>query len=414
MSNVDALSRTTRLYIALLAGATVGLLIVLAVWDPTHVSGTQWLYSILLGIAIVVAQRYPVHLSAKTKVYVDTTFMTAAALMLPPPLALLTAAAPTAIHEIRQRISWEQGIFNLAQTSFYMLAGSFVAHAVSGSADEIAMASGRDVVAMLAGVSVMHLANTAAVAAVVALQVSKRPREVWRESILIDLPEHTVLVANGVLLALVTANYPWLLPLFVGPLVLIYLSLVRRTELRQASQSIIDAIGDLSDSLGGEAPGHSRRVAELTRLLALQLELPAPEVNAAVRAARLFGFGTLGESGAQAAMISELAPKRLLPEASPRQFETLGGIRYARKRRDGREAPNQLSHEATPLQARLIAVADAFERLTASRDTNEVLDELQAVAMLESASGRDWDPRVIDALSRVVIDGTFNGASAAD
>jgi hypothetical protein len=36
------------------------------------------------------------------------------------------------------------------------------------------------------------------------------------------------------------------------------------------------------------------------------------------------------------------------------------------------------------------------------------------VAMLESASGRDWDPRVIDALSRVVIDGTFNGASAAD
>jgi hypothetical protein len=401
MNEDDALNRIIRLYVVLLAGATIGLAIVFAAWETTHVDGRQWLASILIAIAIGGAQRYPVHLSAKTKVYVDTAFITAAALMLPPPLALLTVAVPTALHEARQRVSWEQGLFNLAQTSFYVFAGSFVAHAVSGTPDRIAMASGRDVVAMLAGVSVMHVANTAAVAAVVALQLSRQPRDVWRESILIDLPEHTVLVANGVLLALVTANYPWLLPLFLGPLVLIYLSLVRRTELRQAPESIIDAISELTDALGGEKPGHSRRVADLTRLLALKLGLPASEINAAVIAAHLHGLGAPGSDAQRADGNGGTLPIT--------QRDVAGSRPFLRDNRLGVTAP-----EENPLQARIIAVADAFERLTSIGGPTIDHDEGHAIAALESSPIREWDPQLIDELSQIVASGTGNGASAAD
>jgi hypothetical protein len=333
---------------------------------------------------------------------VDTAFITAAALMLPPPLALLTVAVPTALHEARQRVSWEQGLFNLAQTSFYVFAGSFVAHAVSGTPDRIAMAGGRDVVAMLAGVSVMHVANTAAVAAVVALQMGRQIRDVWCESILIDLPEHTVLVANGVLLALVTVNYPWLLPLFVGPLVLIYLSLVRRTELRQASESIIDAISELTDALGGEKPGHSRRVADLTRLLALQLGLPASEINAAVIAAHLHGLGAPG-SNAQRADGNE----GRLPIT---QRDVAGSRPILRDNWLGVTAT-----EENPLQARIVAVADAFERLTRTCGTTIDLDNGLGTAARELSPSRDWDPHVIEALSQLIAaSGSGTGASAAD
>src|SRR5215218_2115224 len=131
MNSENELNRSVRWYVWAYAAATTLLCLMLTAWANEEPTSRQWLFAVLLGGAIGVAQRFPVHLSLKTKVYVDTAFITAAALMLPPPLAALTVAVPTAMHEMKQRVSWEQGAFNVAQTTSYVLAGSWVVHTLT-------------------------------------------------------------------------------------------------------------------------------------------------------------------------------------------------------------------------------------------------------------------------------------------
>jgi HD-GYP domain-containing protein (c-di-GMP phosphodiesterase class II) len=403
MNDGNELNRSVRCYIWALAAATSFLGLVLTARSNTEPTSTQWVFAVLLGGAIGMAQQFPVHLSLKTKVYVDTAFITAAALMLPPPLAVLTAAVPTAVHELKQRVSWEQGVFNVAQTACYVLAGSWIVHALIGTERIPAVAEAHTYLAIAAALLVMHVINTLAVAVVVALQLGKPPVAVWQEGLWVDLPEHLALVANGVLIALLGGSYPWLLPLFVGPLVLIYLSLLRSANLRQVSQATIEAIADLTDLLAGESPGHARRVAELTRTLAVQLGVPKQEIDVAVRAAQLHDVGILQGDPSRIAV----APVATFPasHAHGLLLKRLGiaeTIRHQRERWDGSGRPDGQTREEIPLSARLLAVADAYDRMIAPSNPDSGLSQSAAVDALERGAGRAWDPIVVDTLTKML------------
>ena len=204
----------------------------------------------------------------------------AAALLLPPPLAGLTAALPTAIHEIRRRVSSEEGACKWRRPRHTSSRKRWSSLAGESNAS---LSDVRNCVAVAIALIVMRL-STMAVAGVVALQLDRAPIQVWREGIWIDLPEHIVLVANGVLFAAIGGSYPWLLPLFVGPLVLVYLSLSRSANLRQVSQATIEAIADLTDLLAGGVPAMPA-VWQTSRTAALQLGVPGEADIATRRAA---------------------------------------------------------------------------------------------------------------------------------
>jgi HD-GYP domain-containing protein (c-di-GMP phosphodiesterase class II) len=402
MNDRNELNQSVRWYIwALAAATTLGFFLTVRGYaEPTS---TQWVFAVLLGVAIGVAQQFPVHLSIKTKVYVDAAFITAAALMLPPPLAVLAVAVPTAAHEVKQRDSWEQGVFNVAQTASYVLAGSWVVHALADTEGMPALAEVRTYLAIAAALLVMHVINTLAVAVVVALQLGKRPLAVWRESLWVDLPEHLALVASGVLMAALGGSYPWLLPLFVGPLVLIYLSLVRSANLRQISQVTIEAIADLTDLLAGESPGHARRVAELTRTLAVQLGVPMGEIDVAVRAAQLHEVGIFRGDPSRTAV----TPVASFPSSNAHgqlleRLRIAETIRHQRERWDGSGTPDGQTREEIPLPARLLAVADAYDRMIAPSNPDGGLSQSAAVNALERGAGRAWDPIVVDTLTKML------------
>jgi len=341
MNDENELNQSVRRYVWALAATTTLLGLILTVWGNAEPTSSQWVFAMLLGCAIGVAQQFPVHLSIKTKVYVDTAFITAAALMLPPPLAVLAVAVPTAAHEVKQHVSWEQGVFNVAQTASYVLAGSWVVHTLAGTERMPSVAEVRTYMAIAAALVVMHVINTLAVAVVVALQLGKRPIAVWQESLWVDLPEHLALIANGVLIAALSESYLWLLPLFLGPLGLIYLSLLRSANLRQTSQATIEAIADLTDLLAGESPGHSRRVAELTRTLAVQLSVPMEEIEIAVRAAQLHEVGILrGDPSRTAATPVASFPASEAHNQLLERLRIAKIIRHQCERWDGSGTPN--------------------------------------------------------------------------
>ncbi len=79
---------------------------------------------------------------------------------------------------------------------------------------------------------------------------------------------------------------------------------------------------------------------------------------------------------------------------------------------DGRGYPNGLSGESIPLEARIIAVADAYEAMTSDRAYRSSLDHVAARQELERCAGTQFDARVVQALS-ALLDRETESAVAA-
>jgi putative nucleotidyltransferase with HDIG domain len=65
---------------------------------------------------------------------------------------------------------------------------------------------------------------------------------------------------------------------------------------------------------------------------------------------------------------------------------------------DGRGYPRGLSGEQIPLEARILAVADAYEAMTSDRSYRSSLDHAAAKRELERCAGAQFDARVVHAL----------------
>ena len=70
---------------------------------------------------------------------------------------------------------------------------------------------------------------------------------------------------------------------------------------------------------------------------------------------------------------------------------------------DWRGYPAGLRGEETPLLARIIAVADAFDSLTTSRFHREALTVKEALAELHQRAGTQLDPSIVAALERSLV-----------
>jgi HD-GYP domain-containing protein (c-di-GMP phosphodiesterase class II) len=72
------------------------------------------------------------------------------------------------------------------------------------------------------------------------------------------------------------------------------------------------------------------------------------------------------------------------------------------ERPDGLGYPRGLKAEAIPLEARIVAVADAYESMTSERPYRSKLSHVAAQAELTLFSGRQFDRRVVDAFLRTL------------
>jgi HD-GYP domain-containing protein (c-di-GMP phosphodiesterase class II) len=72
------------------------------------------------------------------------------------------------------------------------------------------------------------------------------------------------------------------------------------------------------------------------------------------------------------------------------------------ERLDGGGYPRALAGDAIPLEGRILAVADAYEAMTADRPYRKALGEGEARAELRRGTGTQFDPIVVAAFERVL------------
>jgi hypothetical protein len=177
------------------------------------------------------------------------------------------------------------------------------------------------------------------------------------------------------------------------------------SELRLAAAMLLAEALDLRDPSTGL---HSRTVGDFARLIAVRLEL-APERVDRVRAAGvLHDLGKLGIADAilykpGALNDSEWEEMQRHPEIGARILLHAGltdisqWVRAHHERMDGRGYPDRLSAEQIPLEARILAVADAYEAMIADRPYRAGMAPADARAELERCSGTQFDPAVVQA-----------------
>ncbi|MEI6670370.1 MAG: HD domain-containing phosphohydrolase, partial [Acidobacteriota bacterium] len=168
---------------------------------------------------------------------------------------------------------------------------------------------------------------------------------------------------------------------------------------------------------------HSRRVALISVNLSLALGLRSPELSDIERAALLHDVGRLAMpktilSKPSALSEEEHAVIRLQPKLiheilrnCPFLDPAADSVRSAYERFDGSGYPWGLKGEEIPIGARIVAVADAFDTMTHQRLHRDVQALPEALFEIQRCRHTQFDPRVVDALMKVVSLHWHAGAS---
>jgi HD-GYP domain-containing protein (c-di-GMP phosphodiesterase class II) len=169
------------------------------------------------------------------------------------------------------------------------------------------------------------------------------------------------------------------------------------------------AMGKVVDASARE-PGRSARVAGLAAELAGRVGAPARERVAIRVAALLMDIGQLGVPRSivqkpDVLTVDEMELVRHHPGWGARIIDGVPGLdQIARwveahhERPDGRGYSEQLTGDEVPLASRILAVADAYWALRAERPYREAYSAAEAVGMIESSAGTQYDAELTELL----------------
>ena len=165
--------------------------------------------------------------------------------------------------------------------------------------------------------------------------------------------------------------------------------------------------------------GHCERLAELAGRIAQELALLPADRKTVRLAAVLHDVGKIGVpdrvllqpeplSVEERALVESHAVigDRLL-EPLAHLEEVRAAVRHHHERWDGTGYPDRLAGEAIPRTARIVAVADAVEAMSATRPYRGPLSHEAILAELRAGRGSQWDPEPVDVVLGLVASGAL-------
>jgi putative nucleotidyltransferase with HDIG domain len=189
----------------------------------------------------------------------------------------------------------------------------------------------------------------------------------------------------------------------------------RTSELQQAllvvKKDHLDSVKLLAEVIDAKDPctrGHSDRVRRLSMRIAMMLGFDEKRLESLVFGALLHDIGKVG-------IRDEVLQKQNI--LSPREYQHIQEhpligvkimegidffkdkipmIRNHHEHFDGSGYPDGLIGEVIPLEARIIAVPDAFDAMTSLRPHRRALPVGDVIAEMEKGKGKQFDPNILD------------------
>jgi len=181
---------------------------------------------------------------------------------------------------------------------------------------------------------------------------------------------------------------------------------------RGNTHEFLESLALVIESREPHRAGHARRVAFLTGLMAERLGL-TPDKREQMRvAAFLHDLGRVSLAPRVAGQVDAKDEVTLHATNGADLVQPLGfsagvaeSIRHHHEWWDGSGGPDALSGDSIPLASRVIAIADAFDRLTHAEPGREPLSPAEAISELRGWAGRQLDPDLFKDLIAIAESG---------
>lgn len=194
--------------------------------------------------------------------------------------------------------------------------------------------------------------------------------------------------------------------------------MAQHEKLERISMQIVTALSGAIDAKDTYTNGHSTRVAEYSRKIAERAGFSQREQEDIYMMGLLHDVGKIGVPDA---IINK--PARLTEEefAIIKQHPVMGaeilknitefpklstGARWHHERYDGKGYPDGISGEEIPIEARIIAVADAYDAMSSRRSYRDVLPQEKVRGEVLNGKGTQFDPVFADIMLSMIDEDT--------
>src|SRR5579884_2099938 len=186
-----------------------------------------------------------------------------------------------------------------------------------------------------------------------------------------------------------------------------------RDQLQGAYVEFVGSLASALDARDRYKAGHSHRVSELSCAIAEAMKVDSTTIERLRIGALLHDIGKIGVSdevlrkpGKLTA--AEFAMVQLHPLIGRRILEGVQGfapyldaVELHHENWDGSGYPHGQRGEQTPIEARIIHVADAYDAMTTHRPYRQAMKRDQALAILCRNAGTQFDARIVNVLVRI-------------
>jgi HD-GYP domain-containing protein (c-di-GMP phosphodiesterase class II) len=180
-----------------------------------------------------------------------------------------------------------------------------------------------------------------------------------------------------------------------------------RENLTLAYVEFVQSLANALDARDPYTAGHSYRVSEMSQAVARSMSLPPETVERVRVGALLHDIGKIGVPDRLLRKPDRLTPEefaivQLHPGIGRRILESVHGfgpyldaVELHHENWDGSGYPHGQSGETTPIDARIIHVADAYDAMTTDRPYRPGMTHEAALRDLSANAGTQFDPAVV-------------------
>jgi diguanylate cyclase (GGDEF)-like protein/putative nucleotidyltransferase with HDIG domain len=413
--------------------AFAALVLVALMWPPL---GLDWISLSIFAALVLLSEGLAVDIYVKdTSVSLATVPLLAGIWLLGPLGAIVLSGVMAFTAKVKHHSPLRNFIFNLSNHLISSLGCLALLKLVK--IDLLAYPiAGRFVVVTVSAVAIF-MTTTALVALVMRLDTGRPFRHIWFERfawlwpyyvgmgamayLLLHSYEAIGLIGLGaVIVPLAVLRYSQSLYLnrtkaMVSQLRLANDKLLRQTtEVATLNEELLTALAQAIDLRDPSVLGHSQNVARYAVLIARELGLPAEKVELVRKGGLLHDIGKLGIPEAILFKPSSLNSEEFtrMKEHSAlgadivanchSLFELVSIVRHHHERYDGRGYPDHLWAQDIPIEARIVAVADAVEAMASDRPYRRAMDAAAILNEVQNQAGAQFDPRVTTAFGNVV------------
>jgi HD-GYP domain-containing protein (c-di-GMP phosphodiesterase class II) len=176
--------------------------------------------------------------------------------------------------------------------------------------------------------------------------------------------------------------------------------------LAEAGPQVMVAVAHAVDHRSPLAQGHSSRVVAISDAVGRRMSLPSNQMEDLRTAAFLHDVGhmTLAADGQNLEAAGHAEEGEKIVAGAKFAIEVVAAVRHHHDRWDGGGQIDGIAGESIPVPARILAVAERFEALTAGRGCTRATPP-EALDQIVAGSGLEFDPAVIEALGRATREG---------